>query len=272
MFLKKSFHKGDAEGVQFGKGTVSLRGVTLSVYSFNVDGVLIDTGSKTLEKEFMPYFKEQDLDKIVITHHHEDHTGCAHILQKTMGLPVYMNKIKIDECRKRAGYPLYRKIFWGSRKPFSATPLEKTFQSRNATWDCIETPGHAIDHVAFLNRETGQLFSGDLYVQTKTKVVLRDESIPTIIQSIQKVLTYDFKTMFCCHAGYIRDGKKVLERKLQYLLELEDKVIKLHKEGLMPKEIKNMLFPKKFPIEFFSGGEWDAIHMIHSIIRDSRRL
>lgn len=60
----------------------------------------------------------------------------------------------------------------------------------HATWDVIETPGHAIDHLAFLNRETGQLFTGDLYCQEMTKVILREESIPTIIESLKRVLTF----------------------------------------------------------------------------------
>lgn len=269
MFTKKSFEQDSIEGVNLGKGTVSLFGVTLSVYSFSVDGVLIDTGSKSLEKQFMPFFKQQDVDQIVITHHHEDHTGCAQVLQNEMKLPIYMNNIKIEECRHKANYPLYRKIFWGKRPPFDATPLGSTFQSRNATWDVIETPGHAVDHVALLNRETGQMFTGDLYVQRKTKVVLRDESIPTIINSIRKVLEYDFDTVFCCHAGFIRDGRKALERKLQYLLDLQGNVLKMHEEGLPPEQIKERLFPKSFPIVFFSRGEWDSIHIINSIIREN---
>lgn len=268
MFLKRNFQQGSIEGVNFGKGTVSLQGVTLSVYSFSIDGILIDTGSKSLEKQFMPFFNQQDIEKIIITHHHEDHTGCASILQNKMKVPIFMNERKIEECRKKASYPLYRKIFWGSRAAFNATPLEDTFQSRHAKWDCIETPGHAEDHVALLNRETGQLFTGDLYVQTKTKVILRNESIPTIIHSLKKVLTYDFNSVFCCHAGFIQDGRNALERKLQYLLELQGNVLQMYNEGLPPKQIKKRLFPKKFPIVFFSGGEWDSIHIINSIIRE----
>lgn len=268
MFLKKSFQQGEFEGVTFGKGTVEFRGVKLSVYSFSIDGILIDTGSKSLEKQFMPYFKQQDVDKVMITHHHEDHTGCARILQKEMKLPIYMNKLKIEECTKKGNYPLYRKFFWGKRPPFSATPLEKTFQSRHATWEVIETPGHAEDHVALLNKETGQLFTGDLYVHTKIKVALRNESIPTIINSIQKVLRYDFNTVCCCHAGYIREGRKALERKLEYLLELQGNVLKMYDEGISPEQINKKLFPNKFPIALFSRGEWDSIHIINSIIRE----
>lgn len=268
MFIKRSFQQDVVEGVHFGKGTTSVQGVTLSVYSYSIDGVLIDTGSKSLEKGFIPFFQQQDVDQIVLTHHHEDHTGCAKFLQDEMKLPIYMNELKIEECSKKANYPLYRKLFWGKRPPFQATPLKNTFQSRNATWDVIETPGHAEDHVAFLNRETGQLFTGDLYVQTKTKLILKNESIPTIIHSIEKVLNYNFDTVFCCHAGFIREGRKALERKLQYLLELQGEVLKLHNEGIPPEQIRNKLFPKKFPIVFFSRGEWDSLHIVNSIIRE----
>lgn len=60
-----------------------------------------------------------------------------------------MNDIMIGYCEKKADYPMYRKIFWGKRSPFHAKAIGKTFSTRNATWDVIDTPGHAIDHLAF---------------------------------------------------------------------------------------------------------------------------
>lgn len=231
-----------------------------------MDGVLIDTGAKSLEKEFKPFFKQQDINLVVITHFHEDHTGCAAFLNKELQLPIYMNDIKLDYCKKKPDYPMYRKLFWGKRSRFHAQAIGKTFSSYNATWDVIETPGHAIDHLAFLNRETGQLFTGDLYCQEKTRVILREESIPTIIESLKKVLTYNFEDVFCCHAGYLEDGRTALKRKLQYLLDLQGKIIKLYEDGLSPSQINNTLFPKKYPITLFSLGEWNSMHIINSII------
>lgn len=90
----------------------------------------------------------------------------------------------------------------GARKAFQAQPIASTFSSKTAEWDVIQTPGHAIDHIAFLNKETGQLFTGDLYVTTKTRLILSDESIPTIIQSLQKVLAYDFQDVFVVMVAY----------------------------------------------------------------------
>lgn len=218
-----------------------------------------------------PFFKQQNIDQVVITHFHEDHTGCAAFLQKELQLPIYMSDIMLDYCKRKADYPIYRKIFWGKRKPFHAKTIGQNFASRNATWDVIEKPGHSIDHLAFLNRETGQLFTGDLYCLEKTKVVLREESIPTIIDSLKKVLTYDFKDVFCCHAGYVEDGQHALQRKLNYLLNLQGDIIKLYENGMSPSEINKTIFPKKYPIIFFSSGEWDSFHIVNSIIQDYKR-
>ncbi|MBP2239508.1 glyoxylase-like metal-dependent hydrolase (beta-lactamase superfamily II) [Cytobacillus eiseniae] len=267
MLLKRRFTQQTKNGVQIGNGTVSFQSVQLNVHCFVADGVLIDTGAKSLEQQFTPFFKQQNINQVAITHFHEDHTGTAAILQNELKLPIYMSDKMLDYCKQKPDYPLYRKLFWGKRKPFHAVAIGRTFSSRNSIWDVIETPGHAIDHLAFLNRETGQLFTGDLYCQEKTKVILREESIPTIIDSLKKVLTYDFEEVFCSHAGYLEDGRSALQKKLDYLLDLQGKVIKLNEDGLSPNQISKILFPKKYPITYLSSGEWESLHIINSIIQ-----
>lgn len=266
LLFKKSSNQGEKSNVRFINGMVSFQKVKLNAYCFEVDGVLIDTGAQALLKEFTPFFEKADVDKVVITHFHEDHTGGAAYLQEHLQLPVYMNEMTINECAGKADYPFYRRMFWGSRKPFKAQPIGDTFTSRNASWDVIQTPGHAKDHLSFLNRETGQLFSGDLYVTPKTKVVLREEHIPSIIKSIERVLTYDFDEMFCCHAGYVKDGRKAMSNKLEYLQELQGKILSLREKGYNERQIQAEIFKKKYPITFFSSGEWDSIHIIRSIL------
>lgn len=269
MLVKSSARRGKASGVQWMEGFVSFGRVRLNVIAYHIDGVLIDTGAATLIKEFKGFFEEVEAKKVLITHDHEDHTGGAAFLAEKLGIPIYVNESVVKNCTKKASYPFYRKFFWGKRAPFQAEGIGSTFTSDNARWQVIETPGHAADHLAFLNEETGQFFSGDLYVHPHTKLILRDESIPTIMASIEKVLTYDFEEMFCCHAGFVPDGKKAFRAKLQYLAELQGKVLDLHEKGWGEKAIRREVFPKKYPITLLSFGEWDAHHIIHTIIRDS---
>ncbi|WP_010093605.1 MBL fold metallo-hydrolase [Ornithinibacillus scapharcae] len=266
MQIKTKAKLGETSNVRYINGYVNMSTVNLNVYCFEVDGVLIDTGSPRLLKDFTSFFKDADIDKVVITHSHEDHTGGAEFLQRNYQLPIYINEKSINESRERASYPLYRKFFWGKRQPFRAQPIGKTFESRNASWEVIQTPGHAEDHLVFLNKNTGQLFSGDLYIQTRTKLMLKTERVPTIIESIERVLSYDFNEMFCCHAGYVKDGHKALTKKLNYLKELTEEVLSLQKQGYNEKEIHNLLFKRKYPITYLSLGEWDSKHIISSII------
>lgn len=269
MLLKKQFEQGEFNGVTYGNGTVALQGVQLNVYSYIVDGICIDTGAYSLRKLFQQFLKEQQFEQVVLTHHHEDHSGNAAFLQQ-QGYPVYIERTLLKECAEKAAYPFYRKVFWGARKAFQAQPIASTFSSKTAEWDVIQTPGHAIDHIAFLNKETGQLFTGDLYVTTKTRLILSDESIPTIIQSLQKVLAYDFQDVFCSHGGLLKNGRKALQAKEEYLLTLQEKILSLHKQGLTAREINKQLFTKNYPITRFSRGEWDSLHIVTSILKEKK--
>ena len=269
MLFNKKFEQQQIGDVCLANGQVSFKGVRLNVYCFEIDGILIDSGSYSLLEQFKPFFNQAQIDKVMITHFHEDHTGGANYLQDTFQVPIYLNAATIDECSQKADYPLYRKLFWGKRPAFKAQAIGKTFHSRSATWDVIETPGHAKDHLSFLNRQTGQLFTGDLYVTPKTKVILREESVPTIISSLERVLTYDFGEMFCCHAGYVENGRKALTNKLENLQELRHRIQVLREEGLTINEINERLFEKKYPITRFSLGEWDSKHIITSVLQNT---
>ena len=249
-------------------GSIESQVINMNVYSFEVDGILIDTGAQSLLNEFKPFLQTADFDKVVFTHIHEDHTGCASWIEENRKVPQYIHPISVKNCADPEDYPQYRHIVWGDRAPFHALPLGKTFESRTTTWDVIETPGHATDHLAFYNRKTKTLFSGDLYVKNTTKVVLRDESIPQIIRSIERVLTYDFNDVFCCHAGYLANGRALFQDKLEILKNLVSEVTSLYMSGLTAEEIKDKLFPKKYPITQFSDGEWDSLHIVTSIIAE----
>ena len=249
------------------EGNVQSSGRILgTVYSFLVDGMLIDTGPQCLETDLIPFYENLSFELVALTHSHEDHSGLAPWIQEYKNVPIFVHPKGISICAKPCPYPKYRQITWGVRSKFSALPLRDVIQSRSQEWKVIYTPGHADDHVALLDEVRGRLFSGDLFVSTKTKVIMDSESIPIIIESIRRLLTYDFQSLFCCHAGYIQNGKSMIKQKLDYLENLSGEVANLYNEGRSIEEIDQKIFPKKYPIVAFSEGQWDSRHIISSIV------
>ncbi|MFB5282696.1 MBL fold metallo-hydrolase [Peribacillus sp. Hz7] len=258
---------GDVEWVH---GKVESAQSKMGVNVFVTDGLMIDTGSESLLSDLIPFFQSVDFDQVVLTHYHEDHTGGCAWIQKHKQVPLFIHSMSLDVCSKQGEYPDYRKRIWGVREGFQARPIGETIQSHHHTWKAIFTPGHARDHMSYLNQSNGVLFSGDLFVTPKTKVILQEESIPTIIHSIKKVLRYDFQEVFCCHAGYLPNGRELFQVKLDYLENLQGEIIRLHQQGLTVEEIQQKVFPKQYPIIEYSDYEWDSKHIITSILRKAQ--
>jgi len=264
------YEKEDVICIEGNNGVSGHKGRT--VYAFLVDGMLIDTGFKHLESDLIPFYENHFIELVTLTHSHEDHSGTASWFQENRNIPIYVHEKGISICADPCPYPKYRQLTWGVRKEFTALPLGETIQTGRQEWKVIYTPGHADDHISLYHKETGRLFTGDLFVAPKTKVIMDSESIPVIMDSIRTLLSHDFGPMFCSHAGYIQDGKRMLKQKLNYLENLCEEVKNLHNQGLSINEINKKIFPKKYPIVEVSGGQWDSIHIISSIVSDKKLI
>jgi glyoxylase-like metal-dependent hydrolase (beta-lactamase superfamily II) len=256
-------------GVACVQGTHAAYGMPWSVYLFFFDGMVVDASAKVFEKALIPFYQSNPIDMVVLTHTHDDHIGTAGWLENNKRVPIYVHPGAVDFCSEPCDYAgTFREALWGKRDPFAALPLGEAIDSLHYTWRVIETPGHAPDHVVLLNEELGILFSGDLFITPKPKVIMSHESVPQMMRSLRKVLAYDFQSVYCCHAGYLSEGKKMLQMKLDYLEEMVGKVSSLFQQGYSIAEIDQQLFPDKFPITSISDGRFDSVHMVRSIVEE----
>jgi len=254
-------------GVECIGATVKLFGTKLDVFAYFVDGILVDTGPSRFAREFTDFFKSRPISHVVLTHHHEDHSGNAAWLEK-QGLPVHIHPTAIHICREQARLPLYRHIFWGGRGKFSPLPLPGSLEGKGRVWQVIETPGHTCDHIALYSPELGILFTGDLFVIPKTRLILKSESIPEIMRSLRLLLTKDFHTLYCGHAGMVENGREMLGMKLDYLENLTGEVLELYRKGLSIRDIDKRIYSKTLLLTYLSGKEWSSENMIRSIIEN----
>ena len=238
------------------------------VFVYLVDGMLIDTGAEKLQEELIRFFQGHSFEQVVLTHHHEDHTGNAAWLQQNRKTPLFIHPLGIEILKEDGKYPEYRKITWGNRPAFDASPLGGQIRSRTLEWQVIHTPGHADDHVALFHEPSGRLFTGDLFVSPKTRVMMKSESLPLMAASLRTLLALPFQSVFCSHAGYLENGRALLKQKLQYLETLQQNIIELYEGGMRPSNIDRQLFQKTYPIVQFSEKEWDTCHIVASVVVD----
>ncbi|MFX3672838.1 MAG: MBL fold metallo-hydrolase [Paenisporosarcina sp.] len=256
------------EDIHYIKATVSFYKFKINVYLYFVDGLLIDTGPRHAKKSLIPIFQSLPISQVALTHHHEDHIGLGSWIESHLKKPIYIHKTGIINCQHSKSLPFYRKVFWGQSEPFQPEPIPAFIETENHKFEVIHTPGHAHDHSVLFNKEQGWLFGGDLFVVPHPKSIFSFESVPVLMESIRKVLEYDFSTLYCAHAGVVINGKKHLASKLQYLEDIQGQVMELHQNGKNVREIQKELFPKFHSMQILSGFENSPTHMVKSFLNN----
>jgi endoribonuclease LACTB2 len=256
------------QGVNYVRGQVKLFGTKLQVYVYAVDGMLVDSGPARLQPEIATFCEQQGLKKIVHTHFHEDHTGNTAYLAERFSVPAYLPGAALGICKNKAKIPFYRQLFWGARQGFDAQALPQFVENERSKFEVIPTPGHTQDHVCLLDQENGRLFTGDLFVHVKTRVIMGQENLPQLMDSLRYLLKREFETVYCSHAGVVKNGHRQIAQKLTNLEELQDKIQGMHQSGMGYKEINRTLFPITPFITRTSMGEWSSYHIVRSLIED----
>jgi endoribonuclease LACTB2 len=253
------------------KVEVKTLGIKMPVYLFQIDDILLDSGPKSAEKDVKAILKNLQVNRVIHTHHHEDHTGNSRWIEDEFMIPHYIHPLGVSICHKQTRLPLYRSLLWNNRKSFHALPIEGEYiKTASYYFKVVHTPGHAEDHIVLIDEEKKFCFSGDLYLFHSPTAHFSFESVPEIIRSIEFVLTHNFQEVYCSHSGYLKNGRKLLEKKLDYLLSLQEKVINAHDAGIPMNRIRKDFFPKNKALQYFSFFESSPKHTVSSLINDRR--
>lgn len=245
--------------------TTILRRPIYSVSAFYFDGTLVDSGPQRTGPEIAAWARGREIDQIVNTHQHEDHVGGnAHLSH----LPALAPAGAVPVIREAPRIPFYRWTTFGQPRRAQVEPLGDTVRTRHHTLQVIPTPGHAPDHVVLWLPERGWLFSADLYLMERAKYVRREDDVWLWMASLQRVLAYDFETMFCSHAGYVADGKAAIRRKLAYWQQLAAEARELAAGGEPPERIRDRLLGDEGFLTFWSRGQFSKLNLIRALLAE----
>jgi glyoxylase-like metal-dependent hydrolase (beta-lactamase superfamily II) len=228
---------GPVEAVELGYGPVGNPLMTVHVYW--LDGILIDSGQSHMRSYLLDWVTQRAVERVVLTHHHEDHAGNAAAVAACTGAAVHGPD---GAARKLgSGYRIlpYQRLIWGPASPIQTLlPLETVFRTPGGF--CLQpvpTPGHSQDHTSYLETVHGWLFSGDLYLGEKIKFFRSDEVFIDQVRSLRRVLSLDFDTLFCAHNPRPGNGKEHIRRKLAFFEDLYGRIAEMRKAGLRQRQI-----------------------------------
>ena len=191
---------------------------------------LVETGPKSVVDNVLAGLEREgitELDWIVVTHIHLDHAGAAGTLAQhfpgatvavhPVGAPHLVDPLKLWASATRI-YGEGMETLWGGIDPLPEDRIKivedgDVIDLGGRTLTALETPGHAGHHHAYLDDETGAMFTGDaLGVSPQGIDAFRPATPPpefnleVALASIQNIRRADPTSVWLTHFGPAQVG------------------------------------------------------------------
>jgi glyoxylase-like metal-dependent hydrolase (beta-lactamase superfamily II) len=262
----------------------------VNVYVIKGDRLtLVDAGPKTEEAwmAFQRQLKEigytpQDIEQIVITHHHPDHVGMLDFFSEetpVLGHPSNKLWLKKDQQFMLEQVAFFEKLFieFGVDNKFSPQlkKLNNTLEySCNRElkrfiregdevdgltgWSILETPGHAQSHIVLYEEGTGVLIGGDLLLKHISPNPLLEPPMTNsdldrpkpqlqLNKSISRLLDLPLSLVYTGHGENIDKAHELITYRLKKQAERAEQVRRfLTEKPLTAFQVCQALFPTKY--------------------------
>ena len=251
--------------------TLGSRALGIDVSAYLVGDVLIDTGFAYVREPVMRSLSGERISAICCTHSHEDHTGNAAALSVEHDCPVYLrNAEQLWEEGVRTLAP-YRLIWWGDVEPFSPLEMPEMIDSGGRTFRAVPAPGHSNTQVALFEEETGDVYTGDLFVSPGATAVLIWGDPWEEVRSLRRIAALRPRRMLTGHGLIIEDPVPVLELKADRIERAARRSVELSAGGLAPRGIVRKVFPRGWAkdrfFEFLTSRQFSRVNFVKSAVR-----
>jgi glyoxylase-like metal-dependent hydrolase (beta-lactamase superfamily II) len=238
------------------------RAVGLDVSAYVVRDVMIDTGFPGARRALLDAARALGVRGAIVTHWHEDHAGNVEELVRA-GLPVWMHPDTEARLRFPPSIRLYRRLSWG--RP---SPLRANVQPLDAPgFEPVATPGHSPDHHVVWDRETGTLFSGDLWLGVRARVLHAAENPYQIIESLERIRALGPERMFDAHRGEVSKPARAIAAKVAWLRETLGEIERCIGQGMSDRAIVNRVLGGDELIGALSFGEYSRRNLVVAVRR-----
>ncbi|WP_174734224.1 MBL fold metallo-hydrolase [Mesobacillus harenae] len=226
-----------------------------------------------------------DIEQIVLTHHHPDHAGGLDYLPSSM--EVYGHHLN-ERWLQRADSFLHQHEDFHARlfvefgipeayykKSIDVMKLTMHFSCQRAltgelsentappgldNWSVIETPGHAESHIVLLRHSDGAMIGGDLLLASISPNPILEPPLPGeterpqpqlhLNSSLKKLLDYPISFVYTGHGEEVTEVHELVHKRLdqQHMRAMQVKKW-LQTQELTVFEICQLLFPNVYKKE-----------------------
>lgn len=156
-----------------------------------------------------------EIDRILCTHSHPDHSPGAGWLRRQTGARVFGLPAP-DDGYQDPDYAPDAGLLDGQR-----------IAAGEFTLEVIHTPGHASNHVCLLLEETGLLFTGDHLMGGSTVVILPpDGSMRLYLRSLERLRRLPLVNLAPGHGAVMERAVEEIDRVIAHRLARETKLVR----------------------------------------------
>jgi len=238
------------------------RAVGMDVSSYVIRGLMVDTGFHRARAELLAAVRAHHVRGAIVTHWHEDHAGNLQMLVDH-GLPISMRADTETTVRTRPAIQLYRRVVWGH--PPAVTSAVRAFDDHGL--ELIHTPGHSSDHQVVWDGETGTVFSGDLWLGVRARILHSTEDPYQIIESLRIVRAFSPERMFDAHRGFVSNATQAIDEKIDWLSEMLATMARDVRAGMSDREIVRRRLGGEEPAAYVSRGDYSRRNLVKAVRR-----
>jgi glyoxylase-like metal-dependent hydrolase (beta-lactamase superfamily II) len=250
---------GDVRRLRFWTRRSAAVGYDVSAYVAH--GLLIDTGFPNVRRDMARALRELAPRGVIVTHWHEDHAGNAPWL--VARLPTWLHPYTEARLRERQQVKLYRHFTWG-RPSGLAAPAQPLDPS---PFEVLHTPGHSPDHHVVYDRATGTLFSGDLWLGVRVRIVGAAEDPYMILQSLDRAIALGPERMFDAHRGVVERPVLALRAKRGWLGDTLGELEHRLRRGDSPSQVLKEVLGGEERTAVFSQGEYSRRNLVQAVLK-----